>query len=54
MAELVKQYPEKIALQARYKTLIYALSSANPKLRLSLIHGDIKPEEFVKMSEREL
>lgn len=52
--ELIRFCPEKGALQSRYKTLIYALSSSNPGLRLLLIQGQILPEDFVKMTEREL
>ena len=54
MIELCRAFPEKPSLLARYKTLIYALSSMNPGLRMQLITGQIKPEDFVKMTERDL
>ena len=54
MIELCRAYPEKNSLLARYKTLIYALSSMNPGLRIQLIGGEIKAEDFVKMTERDL
>lgn len=51
---LIKKFPVKYAMQNRFRTLLYALSIANPFLRLMLLNGKMTVQEFVNSNEKDL
>mgnify|MGYP003706337835 CR=1 FL=1 len=44
----------KVHIQNRFRSLINALASTNPQLRLQLINRVIDPKKFVSMQEADL
>ena len=51
---LTEEFKDPILLMGRYRCLLFALSKLNPMLREQLLIGDIEPEAFIVMEEKDL
>jgi hypothetical protein len=51
---LTEEFKDPILLMGRYRCLLFALSKQNPMLREQLLIGDIEPEAFIVMEEKDL
>ena len=54
IVSLTQEFKDPILLMGRYRCLLFALSKQNPMLREQLLIGDIEPEAFIVMEEKDL